>query len=274
MNLQELTRLLEHEKPSVRVMSIHVLRMVDEVQALNAIRSRIPREKSPKIRGELEATAGYLMRLLQNGYNTIAVICQQFNVYSDVLRSTDPGRFEVVFNMLRQLQVQRQVTGLQDKHMRASLILAARVIGDTSELNPAQAMKKLKPRFPPTTPTNKDISKWVDLLKSDKTLDRDQALFQLSMSGNPAALQYMAHTYSTDPDQKIRDTAKRLGRKLYWNRIYYDMQQDGTLNDIRYEFAVALKLIEDNRRPEIKEESIAEILARAEEERSKRGWKR
>ena len=56
MNFQELTRLLEHEKPSVRLMSIHVLRMVDEVQALDAIRSRIPRESSPKIRGELQAT--------------------------------------------------------------------------------------------------------------------------------------------------------------------------------------------------------------------------
>ena len=84
------------------------------------------------------------MRLLQNGYNTIAVICQQFNVYSDVLRSTNPERFEVVYNMLRQLQGKKQVTGIQDKHMRASLILAARVIGNANELSSAAAMKKLQ----------------------------------------------------------------------------------------------------------------------------------
>ena len=271
MNLQNLCQLLTHPKPGLRMMSIHIIRMVDEVQALDAIQAALPDEQSRKIAHEFEHVANYLLSLKDNNYNTIAAICQQFNVYSDILRSANPEKFEVVCRMLKQLQEQSKNATIHNRRLYMTLMFVSRVLGDVRRVNPDDLLPKLKKRHPPIVPTNKDISRWLEKLKSDNSLDRDHALHQLAISNNPASLQYMAHTYMHDKDHKVREVAKRLGRQLYWNRIYYEMEQDGTLDSIIKEFSVVLRLIDVDEPLKANRNNIAEILAQAETERRKRG---
>lgn len=42
----------------------------------------------------------------------------------------------------------------------------------------------------------------------------------------------MAHAFATDSDDMVRDTAKRPGKMLYWNNLYYEMEKDGTIESI------------------------------------------
>ena len=274
MNLQNLCQLLTHPKPGIRLMGIHIIRMVDEVQALEAIRAALPGEKSRKVAHEFEQVATYLQRLKDNNYNTIAAICQQFNVYSDILRSAKPEKFEIVCRMLRQHQQQSKDASIHNRRLFMSLNIVSRVLGSVQDARPADLVPKLKKRHPPITPTNKDLSRWLEMLKSDNPLDRDHALHQLAISNNPASLQYMAYTYMNDDDHKVREVAKRLGRQLYWNRIYYEMEQDGTLDTIIKEFSISLRLIDVDEPLKANRNNIAQILARAEDERKKRGLDR
>lgn len=274
MNLQKLTELLSHPKPGLRLMSIHIIRMVDEVQALDAIRDCLETERSKKIAQEFEMVGEYLLNLQENRYNTVAAICQQFNVYSDILRGADPEKFEIVCRMVKQVQEQSKDATIHNRRLYMSVSIASRVLGPIRDKRPEDLVKKLKQRTLPITPTNKDISRWLEMLKSDNPLDRDHALLQLSISNNPASLQYMAYTYMNDEDQKVQDVAKRLGRKLYWNRIYYEMEQGGTLEAISKEFSASLRLIDIDEPMRVNRNNISEILARAEDERKKRGLSR
>ena len=58
---------------------------------------------------------------------------------------------------------------------------------------------------------------------------REQAALELSHLNNPAALPYLAAAFALDPADKVRDAAQRAGKLLYWNALYWQMEQDGTL---------------------------------------------
>lgn len=272
MNLQELRALLEDPRPSTRLMSAHILRMVDEVQALDAVQNAAQREEIEKVAQDLRAVAKYLAQLKQHNYNTIAAICQQYNVYSDVLLNTTQEEFETICELLKEYRA-NPLFAEKDNNMRTSLGYVSQVLGDIRGKKTADLRMRLHKRLPPIVPTKKDIKNWLPLLKSPKVADRIHGLLQLNLSNNPASLQYMAYVYVNDPEHKVREKAKQLGRKLYWNTIYYEMSRNGTLERIMVAFAASLRLveIEEHQIPDV-EDTVEAILSRAENNRKRRGW--
>jgi len=257
---------------SLRLMSAHILRMVDEVQALDAMQLALQREQVEKVARELQAVAKYLAQLKKHNYNTIAAICQQYNVYSDVLQIATPEEFETIYEMTKEYR-SNPLFAEKDKYLRTSLGYVSQALGDLRGKKLSEVRAKLQKRLPPIVPTEKDIKQWLPLLKSPKVADRIHALLQLNLSNNPASLQYIAYVYVNDPEHKVREKAKQLGRKLYWNYIYYEMSVNGTLEQIMMTFASSLRLsaVESNEMPDI-DQTVESILNRAEKRRTRRGW--
>ncbi len=297
MNVQELTKYLQHPKPSVRLMSIHTIKMVDEERALDAISARVPMEMDAKVEQDLKATGRYLNKLRQDGYSTVQAICEHFNVYSEVLTFADEEEFKEIHRMVLLTTDKRKDEDVNNKAINtASMLIASRMMGASTVMgvkasildlgsnigSVTEAMKKQKKRIRPTIPTQKDISRWIKLIKSDNASDRQEAIVQLNSAKNPAGLQYMAYAYANDDSERVRETAQRLGRILYWNSVYYQMEQDGTLKTIMDDFAESLGItLPDNITstqeiplPPAANEEIADILARADKHRKKRGRRR
>lgn len=297
MNVQELTKYLQHPKPSVRLMSIHTLKMVDEVRALDAISERVPMEMDTKVEQELKATGRYLNKLKRDGYDTVQAICEYFNVYSEVLTFADEEEFKEIHRMVLLTTDKRKDDDTNDKVINnASMLIASRTIGASTVMgvksavldlssnvgSVAEAMQKQKKRVRPSIPTQKDISRWVKLIKSDNASDRQEAIVQLNSAKNPAGLQYMAYAHANDESERVRETAKRVGRMLYWNSVYYAMEQDGTIKQIMDDFAESLGIVlpddvtstQEIPMPPAADEDIADILARADKLRKKRGQRR
>lgn len=297
MNVEVLTKYLRHPKASVRLMSIHTLKMVDEVRALNAISACVPLEMDAKVEQELKTTGRYLNKLKQDGYDTVQAICEHFNVYSEVLTFADEEEFKEIHRMVHLTSDKREVDDVNNKMVNnASMMIGARIIGASTAMgisakildlssnvgSVTDAIQKQKKRVRPTIPTQKDISRWIKMVKSDNASDRQEGIVQLNSSRNPAGLQYMAYAYANDSSETVRDTAKRLGRTLYWNTVYYHMDQDGTIKKIMDDFAAELGIsLPDNITatqeiplPPAADEDIGDILARAEKLRKKHGRRR
>lgn len=297
MNLQELNGLLRHPKPNIRFLAIHIVNMVDEVRALPAIATQLKQEKAPKIATEFKTIGDRLFKMKKEGYDTVEAICEHFNVYSEVLTYADEEEFKEIHRMAYQVTDKRKDDDTGDRIVKAaSTIIVSRVLGASAAIgmmtpsvdlssnmgSVTESMQKQKKRVRPTIPSKQDITRWIKMLKSDNAEDRQQALVQLNSAKNPEGLQYMAHTFATDSEKMVRDTAKRLGKMLYWNNLYYEMEQDGTIEKVMNDFAATLGITlskdvtstQEMPMPQVAEQSIDDILKAAEKSRKKRGKRR
>jgi hypothetical protein len=79
-------------------------------------------------------------------------------------------------------------------------------------------------------PTSADVSVWVRRLREVASASaREQAAIELAQLNNPAALPHLAAAFLGDTSPKVREAAERHGKLLYWNAIYWDMEQDGSM---------------------------------------------
>ncbi|MEO1286372.1 MAG: hypothetical protein AAFV93_01285 [Chloroflexota bacterium] len=295
MNFEQLTTLLNHPKPQARMVAIHTIKLVDEVRALDAISKRVPMEMDKSVEKSLKAVGRDLLKLRNDGFDTITAICEHFNVYSEVLSYADENDFKEINRMVASKTDNRKDDDFNDKVVNtASVMIASRVLGASASLgamvkpmgassnleSTQEKLKKMKRRVRPTIPTNTDVSRWVKLLQSSSEDDRVQALVQMNSSNNPNSLQYMAHAYYADKSERVRETAKRLGRQMYWNVVYHKMEKSGEVKRIMEDFAselgVTLKkdLHQDPRVATGVHQSIDDILKNAQQARKKRGLKR
>lgn len=292
MNLQELKQLLKHPKPHIRLVAIHICGMVDEVRALNAIAQQVKVEENPKVAQEFRAVGRHLQQLARDGYDTVEAICEHYNIYSDVLRHAGKNEFKTIQNIATDFASQKDDSLANVAMKQATMVVLTRLVGIgntvslsvpgvdmTSNLGSvAEIMEKQQRRIRPTIPTENDFSRWAKMLKSDDADKREQALVQMNVSKNPKSLQYMAHSHYKDSEERVRFRAKQLGRSLYWNTIYYEMEQNGTIEKIMQTFALSMGIdlpedvsaTQEMPMPEIAQESIADILVKAEKSRKKR----
>lgn len=290
MYLDRLIEQLNHSEARTRLLAIYVLDMVDEVRGLNAISARVPIEMDTKVEQILKEVGRRLNKLKREGYDTVRAICEHYNVYREVLAQAEEGELKKLQNIATFSNEERKDTVGNKIVLTTSQLIAVQALGIGAALGGTavsissnmgsltETLKKYSKRVMPTTPSNRDFSQWLKRLKSDNPEERQEMLVQLNSNNNPDALPYMAHMYKTDPVQTVRDTAKRLGRVLYWNTSYYELIQDGTVDKITHEFAESLgiSLKEDSPAQKVasspaSQESIADILAKAEVQRKKRG---
>lgn len=297
MNLETLTKLLRHPKANVRLVGIHVIDMVDEVRALQTLSALIPHEPEQRVLSEYKRVGRNLIALHKEGYDTVQAICEHYHVYSAVLSYADAEEFKSIHHMAHQFASQPKEKTITDDLVKvASVAITARTLGLSAAAGMLgssvsmssnlgsfeESMKQQQKRVKATIPSQADIARWVERLRADDANTRQQALVELKSKNNPSALQYMAHTFATDSDQTIRATAKRLGRLLYWNTLYYEMERDGRIETIMNDFAQSLGITIPNEItqtqempiPEVAQESIADILAKAEARRNKGKRKR
>lgn len=290
MDFETLLKQLEHPKPSVRIAALHILNMVDEVRALDAISARVPMEMDAKVDVILKQVGRTLNKLKREGYDTIVALCQHFNVYSDVLSHADAAEITKIQRMTQISSDNRKEGNLDDAVMNAAAVLiTARLLGPTAAMSAmtpkvdissnmgsvTETMQKLSKRVRPTRPTEEDFSRWLPRLKAEDPQERRQMLIQISNCHNPMALQYFAQVWVMDTDVTVRETAKRLGKMLYWNVVYSQMEDDGSLAQLMQDYAdsLGIKLTTKLSTQEINiahQQSIDDILKAAEERRSKK----
>src|SRR5688572_15209575 len=114
MNFETLIKQIENPKASIRITTLHILNMVDEVRALDAISARVPVEMESRVEEILKQVGRSLNKLKREGYDTIEALCQHFNVYSDVLSHADANEMKEIQRIMNTSSDNRKERDLQD----------------------------------------------------------------------------------------------------------------------------------------------------------------
>ncbi len=88
-----------------------------------------------------------------------------------------------------------------------------------------------KTRIPaPRTPRT-DITMLVRRMQSDPDAERraKAALDLAVLANNPEALPYLAQAHFEDPAPQVQEAAARAAKWIYWNSVYWEMEQDGRM---------------------------------------------
>ncbi len=299
MIIENLIANLNNPQPAVRLDIVRVLGMVEETQAIDPLRERYRQETDPTLKETLLWAGRRIYAARQNGFSTLEAIFQHFGVYHDLERLEQEGEAELLKRLddnLRLEMLRRQRDASQKKtNLAVAAGLAGAVVGGmgttlmTSMLQAGAevASSNLEPRpaigssrAPALKPTNTDISRWVRRLREgEDTVIRRTAAQELLTLNNPDALPHLACAFLADPAPEVRQAAERSGKFLYWNTVYWEMEQDGSLAAEIARRRAAQASAAPSPAPAAPpvqpavpppQEDVAEILRRAEEARRRR----
>lgn len=298
MNYEKLIENLNNPKVQSRIASVYILGMVDEVRAIDALRKRYARESNHQMKQAMQAVGGQLAKVKREGHDTVEAICEQFNINKElqmlagaddeakireIQKKTSHSKKDDDFND----QLWGAASGLvQGGAMAAGMgapmnnslsIDLGSNLGNTSDV-----INQQNKRIPPVRPGNDDISMWIQRLMTEPDPDtRVNIIIQIANMHNIAALPYLANVYWTDDDEQVKASAKKYGKLMYLNAIYWQMAQDGRMQQIIEEKAAKLgvtlsaeHMIQVEPTRPAHNQSVNDILAAAEAKRNKKNKRR
>jgi len=251
MRLEALLDGLENPQAAVRLDVARVLGMLDETRALDKLRERYPVEPDPAVKEAIAWAGRRLYQAQQAGYSTVDEMFRFFGVDREIEHMPDATEAEMMKKLQdhldRDLLAMRQRAATRKAGMAAAAALGGMLMGGTSmgmvalsgAMQPgaetASSSMEARPqigtrRAPATAPSTAPIDVWVKRLRDAPTPElREQAALELAQLNNPKALPYLAAAFVGDSSPKVQQAAQRHGKVLYWNMVYWEMEQDGSL---------------------------------------------
>lgn len=301
MNLEDLLNGLKADDATTRLQAARIIGLLDETLALDALAARYCVENVGEVRAAIAWAGKRVQAARQAGYTTLDAIFKHFHIEYEIENQEDEREAE----LLRKMQLDMDMQLLRERSGKAGnaalgaaiggVLMGAQgmMIGAMAGLTPgADALSSGleerpqigKRRVLPTRPGDSDIRLIVRRLLNDPNPDkRRRAAIDLgSISNNPAALPYLAQAFVEDAVQAVREAAGRAGKLIYWNVIYWEMEQSGEMTREIERRAAARRPAEPppaqpNEPPappaDPPQVNLAEILRKAEEKREKRKQK-
>lgn len=296
MNFQQVLQGLDSADARERHKTLGIIATVDEVRVLEPLQQLYHNEPETRVKDMAGRVGKRLNTLKQNGFDTIPAICEHFQVYKEVFYHATSEQLkqveEITADAQRGQRNSKNEENFNDQAvMAASVMLTSRVFGATAALSAVSPSVDLtsslsssvehlardSKRIPPTRPSNQDLTLWLGRLKDSTGETREQLIIQLNNIGNPAAIPVLAQIHMTDTDEKCKTLSKKFARLLYWQLLYWEMTQDGTIEQLMKTLAAELgitlpekKVTQELPAAPALEQSLDDILAKADAKRKKR----
>jgi hypothetical protein len=253
MRLEVLLNGLKNPDAAVRLDVVRVLGMLDEVRALPVVRELYQAESDPTVRSAAAWAGKRLYQAQQANYSTVEEIFRHFGVDREIENTPDAAEAALVQKMKDDLDAALLDSRARAARRQAGLAAAAGIgVGmlaggsmglsamagglsagagvASSNLGESDRPRLGTSRAPATVPSTADISVWVRRLCEGKNVSqREQAAIELAQLNNPMALPHLAAAFTNDPSAQVRQAAQRFGKVLYWSTVYWEMEQDGSL---------------------------------------------
>jgi hypothetical protein len=240
MNTATLIQLLQHPEAHLRLNAARILGMVDEVEALPALAKAFQCETDPAAR-KVMAWAGKRLKEAHAGnYNTFAQLWKHYQIEREVQGGKSPdadvylGLDAHQLEMIRQqIEAESRSRKIQQRTMGTTLSpLSGGKAGGTGELRSTHThdIGDSRRRAMPTQPTQTDTRVHVQrLLRDPQPEMRRKAAMTLGDINNPAALPALAQAFMEDASPDVQAAAQQVGKLLYWNLLYWEMERDGII---------------------------------------------
>jgi hypothetical protein len=272
---------LQQGDPSARRRAAYILGTVDETDALDALAAQYKHESDPDAREAILWAGRRLRSLAESGYRTLDAIIQHFRIDASTAQDDDERR------LVDEITTRSQMSTIDSSGRGAALNIVARMallppmitmLGGAArrdlqtqvdEIGLDRQREQVGRRISPVQPGETDITPYRKrLLHDPDPAQRMNAALDLAqLCNNPAALPYLAAAFVRDSDEQVREAAHRAAKHIYWNALYWQMSQDGSLD--------AAMTNRAGERPPARtapsdEQDIGDILRKAEAEREKR----
>ncbi len=309
MDAQTLITALQDKDPVKRLKAARVIGMLDEVDTLEALMAALRQETDAELRDVMLWAQHRLKQASDARYNTFTQIWHQYHLEREldqdkslldsyreyledqadeaILRGPgEPIKGSFGNIVLLGLSVLSGPVLLS----RGSVILASGAVNAVSgmfnssltQLDSAlsssfvtrEGAKDSRKRLMPQQPTQAPIQSAVKrLMQTDDPGRRAQAAVELATLNNLLALIPLALVFHTDSNPYVRESAQIAGKRLYWNGVYWTMEQDGRLTAQIEKVAAELRLTIKRKSPE-DEEARAEKARLDAEKLLQKGFER
>jgi hypothetical protein len=236
MNTQTLIQLLQHSESRIRLNAARILGMLDEVEAFQPLVKAFKRETDAQTINVM-AWAGKRLKAAQaNHYNTFEELWRHYGLQREVESAHQPDEDRYLgldTHEMNMLHEQAKSDARKDRIQRR--LYGSSLPGGTSPdegLNATLLPRDTggRRRVMPIQPTTTDIHVHVGRLLHDPRPDmRRKAAITLGDINNPAALSALAQSFLEDKAAEVRATAQHVGKRLYWNLLYWEMERDGLI---------------------------------------------
>ncbi len=99
----------------------------------------------------------------------------------------------------------------------------------SSNLGPVREQLS-KERTPAPRPSTTDVSIWIRRLQGDPDPEvRKSCAGEIAAHNNITALPFLVSNYFTEPEDRVKAAIEHHSKILYWNAVYWQMSQDGSL---------------------------------------------
>jgi hypothetical protein len=236
---------LKNPAPAARVETLRVLAMVEETQALPAMRALAGAETDPDVLKTLHWSGELIARAARNGYTTETALAAYYRI-GQKASEDEKKEAEILRRMGYQLdtdliKMRNQASSIRTVSrglmfgaiglMALPMTLSGPSIQSTLAGSGADAANVLfaadpsleagsRPITPPR-PTDSNISAWTKQLRAGDAKTRRQAATELLGFNNPAALPYLGNCFAIAPEEPVRMEAQRVGKILYFNWYYW-----------------------------------------------------
>ncbi len=249
MTLQQLLDGLRVSDPETRLRSAQILGTLDEVAALETLAAQANAEPDAKVKEAIYWAGKRVFEAKKSGYSTLEAIIQYFHIdYEFIIPAVNDAQSD---EKLIHLKHEMQMRALKDEEESARKIAASRLIsgsmlslpglmmsrptipqsGDQLNTSFDKHLNAKKSRTMPTKPSDGEIKILVNRLLNDTNNDKraSAAVDLAAVVNNPAALPYLAQTFIKDYTVQVREAAQRSAKLIYWNAIYWEMEQNGSM---------------------------------------------
>jgi hypothetical protein len=290
VTLQSLLDELRQPDARRRMRAAYVLGTVDEVDALDALTEAYRAESDTEAKEAILWAGRRLRALHAEGYTTLEAIIAQFHLLDSM---NDDAEQRIIDEY--KLRTQQDAIDQHGRNMAARKIgkalvqpaifsamdfltspLQGRKLAADVDALGAQDFSQSRPRVKPVRPGEGDIRPQLAALKAaTEPRERIDRIFDLAQThNNPAALPHLAAIYALDSDDAVREAAQRAARVIYWNALYWQMEQDGSMAAELARRAAAMgepqAQADTAKDAQASADDIAEALRKAEEARQRR----
>ena len=297
MNLQLLLTNLASNDPATRLSAVRILGLVEEINALPAIRQRFAAETDPEVKKALDWAGRRLFAAHQAGYSTLNEIFRHFKIDAEIENAEDPTETQLMQRLqdgfesdLRKMQMGGSLRNTITGAAVGALVGGAAGAASGAMMGAMAASSNMgekrpevgKQRIPPQVPAKTNFDIWLRRLRDTSTpANREKAVLEIVHLNNPAALPALAEAY-IGATESLQNAILKAAKTLYWSAMYWELSQDGTVDqEMKRRLEAKGKATpatmpsqqsEANKRAtqETSKEELAQILARAQEAKEKR----
>lgn len=230
---------MKNPVPAARIETLRVLAMVEETQALSAMRILAEAETDRDVLNTLHWAGDLVARAARNGYSTEVAMAAYYRINQ---KPNEDEQKEA--ELLRRMGHELDMDLIQMRNKAAAIrnvgrglmfgaigMMSGPSIQSTLAGSGADAANMLfaadpgleagKQPIVPPRPTNSNIAVWVKQLHADDAKTRRQAATELLGFNNPAALPHLGYCFALAAEEPVRMEAQRVGKILYFNWYYW-----------------------------------------------------